>query len=318
MSRKLFICLALLTFLVPVAEGCDCGASVYGTIPDAGTPDAGEPAEPEPPVPPVFPLKEDDIVEVPVIGGRIEPCDGIEGDCDRVASASYTIQDVFQDEETGHWTINADYLYTLEKANASFESIARLFISRVAPLDTLLNQYDTSSGNADFSTNGSPSDQITANGFPFFHFESAYANESGSAYQHASTNFTVRITTIDPQAEIQSQSAAQTIEAYFKDNLGASTYLHFVSVELHPFGFMCYWQEKMIDWSDELDRGDSSFASGQGVPLAASFNTVYVIRDDVRYRCGCFANTCEATVDGVKQCLDASDPDAAPSEENCN
>ena len=317
MMRKMWLGCALMIFLLPVYEGCSCGTDDYQSIQDAGT-DVPEP-EPEVEVadPPVFPLKAGDIVEVPVIGGRIEPC-GIEGDCDRVVSASYTIQDVFQDEETGHWVLNSDYIYTLEKANATYEQIARLFISRTAPLDTLMSLNDTSSGNADFTTNGSPSDQITANGFPFFHFESEYANEANSAYQDAANNFTVRITTIDPQAEIESQSAAQTIEAYFKDNLGSNTYLHFVSVELHPFGFMCFWQEKMITWSDDLVRGDSSFASAQGVPLAASFNTVYVVRDDVRYRCSCFSNNCEATVDGVKQCLDPSDPEAAPSEDNCN
>jgi hypothetical protein len=318
MSRKALIRITIMALVSSTLTACNCSGEGFQTIQDAGPRDAGSEPEPEPPAPPVFPLKEGDIVDVPVAGGRIEPCSGIEGDCDRVVSSSYTIQDVYQDEETGHWVVNADYLYTLEKANATYEAISRLFVSRVVPLDSLMALYDTSSGNADFTTNGSPSDQINANRFPFFHFESAYANESGSAYQHAAINFQVRIITIDPEAEIQSQSAAQTIEAYFKDNLGANTYLHFVSVELHPFGFMCFWQEKMVTWSDGMERSDSSFSNADGVPLAASYNTVFVIRDEVRYRCSCFDNTCKATVDGVSQCLDASDPDAAASEENCN
>lgn len=296
---------------------CNCGGEGFQTFGDAGEPDAGPGPGPEPPAPPVFPLKEGDVLELPSVGGRIEPCGGATGDCDRVVSASYTIQDVFQEEETGHWVVNAEYLYTFEKNNTSFEAISRLFISRTVPLDTLMAESESSSGNADFTTNAAPSDQITANGFPFFHYEAAYANESGSAYQQAAANFAVRITTIDPQADINNVSAAQKIEAYFKDNLGANTYLHKVTITLHTFGFICLWDEKMVTWSDGMERNNSAL-SNTDVPLVGNIFPPSVIRDDVRYICFCSSNNCEATVDGVKQCLDFSDPDAEPSEENCN
>ncbi|MCP4502086.1 MAG: hypothetical protein GY822_19180, partial [Deltaproteobacteria bacterium] len=46
----------------------------------------------EPPPPPVFPLKQGDILVFPAIGGRIEPCPQREGSCDRAVRSTYEVQ----------------------------------------------------------------------------------------------------------------------------------------------------------------------------------------------------------------------------------
>ncbi len=307
--RNLFVISAICGALC----ACDDGGVVRDD-PDAGL-DAGIPDVDIPPDPPVFPLKAGDIVEMNV-GARTQPCNAGEGFCDRAIDASYTIESVTLNEETNRWEIEAYFNYTLKKDGTSYASISRLFWSKVAPFGELMAVEATSDGTATFYTDVPLTDEhMTANGFPFFHFESNYANTEGSAFQTASAQFTSRLRTIDAEAEIENQAAAAKFEAYFKDDLGPDVYLHKVRVEFHRFGFACAVQEQLVDWQDGMPRSQASFNNTQP-PVTNSFDNVFVRRAGTRYRCSCFSGVCQ-TVDGTNTCLDPTDPEAEASTEAC-
>lgn len=294
---------------------CDEGG--FNPIPQVDSGPEPEEDAGVPPPPPVYPLKAGDLVEVPVVGARIEPCPLGEGFCDRAISASYDITDVSLDEETNTWTVEAHYFYEMQKADTSYESIQRLFYSEVAPFGDLMAAQTSEDGDATFTTRGAPTDDMRANGFPFFHFEPEYANRPDSAFAQAADAFALRIRSIDPDANIDTQAAASRIRGYFKDTLGDPTYLHKVEVTYHPMGFLCGWDELLIGWQDTFTRTQGDFA-GADIPVAASFNTIRVVRDGVRFNCSCFTMKCTGTVDNQSVCLDPTDPEAPASAEACN
>lgn len=287
-------------------SGCNnCDDGEFNPTIDAGpppVPDAGPP-------PPVFPLKAGDVVVFNGLGGRIEPCDGAEGSCERTMKATYTINSVELDEEINRWGINADVLYELAVGNIEQPAMSRLFVSRTAPFESLVAGGAENTPDVDFTTDGAFTDEMVANNFPFFHFEAEYALQEGSAYATASDAFTARVQAIDPSAEIENQPAERKFEAYFKDELGDQPLLHKIRVSLHPFGFVCALDERTIPFTEGMGRNEGSFA-GQTIPLAAVFpGQVQLVRGDTRYTCSCFNLQCK-TVDGSNLCLDPTDPDA--------
>lgn len=301
-NAKLLIVLSLL----PIS-GCTCvDDNEFFGFPDAG-PDAGPDA---PPPPPVFPLKAGDEVKFPALGGRAEPCAGAEGSCERTMVATYTINDVELNGETNRWEIDATFLYELPVANIEAAAMGQLFLSGAAPFGTI-DANGSDSGDATFVADGAPTDGMREDRFPFFHFEAEYSTEGDSAYQVAAGEFTTRILEIDPDANIENQAAEAKIEAYFRDDLGVNTFLHKIRVDYHPFGFICGWEERLVTWDDAMNRVEGDFA-GLTIPLAAVWvDPVTLIRDDVRYRCSCFSNTCADTSDST-MCLDPADPDQDP------
>ena len=318
---RTFLLAALL--LSMTLSACQCDVGGVNEIPDAGF-DAGPP-EPDagvPPPPPIFPLKPGDVVEVPVIGARTEPCDGIAGDCDRVINASYTIVEdgdggVMLDDDSGRWRVRAEFLYTLVKASTTYEAISRLFVSKLAPFDVLMDENANQAGTGTFRTDAANTDEATANDFPFFHYEVEYANRPESAYKAAAGKFSARIRAIDPQAEIEAQPASAVLAAVFRDELGANVYLHQVEVQFHPFGIMCGYIEQVIPWTDGMARSTDEF-DGKTPPIAASFQSIRVVRDGQRYTCSCFDNLCKAFVDGETVCLDPTDPDRPATTDACS
>lgn len=288
-----------------VSAGCSPDDNFFG-FRDAGQPDAGS----EPPPPPVFPLKAGDELVFPGIGGRADGCGASEGGCDRALRATYVVKKVNLDDESNTWTINADYTYESTATAVEVAAIGQLFLVGVAPFADI-DTGGAESGNADFRTRDAPTDGINANGFPFFHFEEAYANREDSAFRQASAEFIERVQELDPDANIENQAAEAKIEAYFKDELGVNPLLHKIRVDYHPFGFMCGWDERLAIWEEGMQRSDNAF-TGTTTPLAAIFaSPVELLRDDVRYRCSCSTRLCVQRDDSTT-CLDPSDPDAAP------
>lgn len=299
-------CVALL-LAVPASPGCLCvGDETFNPFPDAGRPDAGPVAPP----PPVFPLKAGDELVFPGIGGRAEGCGSSEGGCDRALRATYVVNDVSLDESTNTWSVDADYTYEAAANVVEAAAIGQLFLSRVAPFADI-DEGGAESGTATFRTKDAPTDGINPNGFPFFHFDQAYANRDDSAFRQASATFTERILELDPEASIENQAAEAKIEAYFKDELGVNALLHKVRVDFHPFGFMCGWDERLTTWEDGMQRSENDF-TGATTPLTAIFAPpVQLLRDGVRYNCTCESRTCYDRTDQTT-CLDPSDPDADP------
>ncbi len=309
LRRPSFVTLVRVGLLlaIPAVPGCLCvGDERFFFQPDAGLPDAG----PEEPPPPVFPLKAGDELVFPGIGGRAEGCGGAEGSCDRAVRATYVVKQVSLDKASNTWTVNADYTYESTASAVDAAAIGQLFFSGVAPFADI-DAGGAESGNADFRTRDAPTDAVTPNGFPFFHFEQEYANRDDSAYRQASDDFMERILELDPEANIENQAAEGKIEAYFKDELGVNAMLHKIRVDYHPFGFMCDWQERFTTWQDTFQRTDNDF-TGTQTPLATIFAPpVELLRGDVRYRCSCSTRQCVKR-DDSSLCLDPSDPDADP------
>jgi hypothetical protein len=299
--------LTALLLLLPVSA-CPCidDTGFTGFV-DGGV-DAGPPP---PPPPPKFPLKEGDELRFPAVGGRIEPCTGgAEGSCERTMVATYVVNSVDLDEDTNKWARDADFVYELAVGNIDSGAMAQLFLSNVAPFGQL-EPGTSESDTATFSTDAAPTDSIREDRFPFFHFEQEYATQDDSAYRLASAEFAERIREIDADAQIENQAAEAKMEAYFRDDLGANTFLHKIRIDYHPFGFICGWEERMVTWSDDMDRNEGDFA-GLTIPIAAVWvDPVQLIRDDVRYNCTCGARECFDRSDR-NTCLDPRDPDADP------
>jgi hypothetical protein len=288
-------------------SGCQCiDPETFGVIPDAGTE-----VIPPGPVPPKFPLKQGDVLVFPGVGGRngTGTCAGLPGDCERTMRATYTVKSVSLGADSNRWTVKSDYLYEMAVANVDVEVIDPLFLSGTAKFT--LDAQASEDGTADFNTDGAPVDDIVENDFPFFHYESAYAGQAGSAFDVASIAFRGRIADLDAEAEIEAPPAAAKFEAYFKDDRVQPAQLHKVRVDLSPFGFMCSWEERMIPWEDDMNRAESDF-NGAEAGLTAVFSTpIRLYRDDVQYICSCTAlsKQCKLASD-QSQCLDPADPEA--------
>lgn len=328
---------------------CDCGGSGFNRLPDAGKePEEDAGSEPEPDPPPIFPMKKGDQVDVSRLGMRNEsPSCAVAGDCERVLRATYTIDaDPKLDKDTNRWVIKAHWLYDLEKDTTDNDAVSRLFISRVAPFADLNGAGDRQSSTdddpdadpSDFRSDAAPIDSIDPLGFPFFHWDPAYegctqtdAEEraeceeeaAGRPFRAAQAAFEARIQQLDPElvpAEaFSNQASVGKLEAYFRDDLGAQVMLHMVRVEMHPFGFMCTWDERMVPWVDGMARSINSF---QGVtpPLVSQVHDVAVNRDLQRYTCSCFNKDCRRfdNASGTNVCLNPADPDDDAAAEFCN
>lgn len=300
---------------------CDEGG-VTQIEPDPEPEQEPEPEPEVPPPPPVFPLKEGDKLRLTSVGGRTEPC-AVQGDCDRVIFAEFELAEAVVDEESGHWLLDASYLYRLDKAGTTLQAIEPLFLSGAAPFE-LETVGQTSGGTGSFVTDAAPTDGLNALGFPFFHFETEYANEAGSSFAVAAQGFRDRVLQIDPDANIETQAAASTIAGYFKDSLNATPQLHMVEVKYHKFGFACSWDERLITWEDGMQRTKTTF--GNSVPLTATYGAIRLIRRldgdggpvEVTFNCSCFSQTCQATIDGENRCLDPADPEAVPTAALCS
>jgi hypothetical protein len=287
-------------------SGCQCiDDRNFDQIPDAGTPDAGEPPEP-----PVFPLKAGDVLTFAAVGGRTNSCPGIEGSCDRFLKPTYTIKDVVLDSPTNTWTLNADFLYEMTSANIEATEIGELFLAKSADFVSL-KAGEAANGTALFSTNAAPVDDLTPNGFPFFHFEPAYATQEGSAYSTASAKFRERVLALDADAEIRSQAAASSFEAIFRDARSANVKEHFIRVELHPFGFMCSWDERVIPFPETATRTLADFDDTPDV-AGTIITPMTLVRGDQRFVCSCVTQQCRLISDQT-QCLNPADPNAAPA-----
>ncbi|MFZ9886716.1 MAG: hypothetical protein ACO3JL_04355 [Myxococcota bacterium] len=297
---------ALFLLSMPLVPGCACGdVGGFSGLTDPTEPDAG----PAPPPPPVFPLAPGDELVIPGLGGRTEPC-SVEGQCDRAAKATFVINDVTLDDATNTWSINADYAYEGTADAIPAAGIGQLFLSRAVPFADLAAGTQVQ-GTADFETVAAPTDALTPNGFPFFHFEEAYATRDDSAYRQAAAVFTTRILELDPDAEVENQAAEAKLEAYFKDELGVNAMLHKIRIDYHPFGFICGWDERLAAWTEGMGRNDNAF-TGTTTPLAAIFaSPVRLLRDDKRYTCSCSTRQCRDASDS-SLCLDPSDPDRGP------
>lgn len=309
-SARAVPALCMSALLAAGTLGCDEeGFNVLPEPEDAGV------VEPEVPPPPVFPLKEGDIVVFPALGGRTEPC-AVEGQCDRAARATYEINDVALNEETNRWEIEANYTYELTSSYIEAGAIAQIFLTNAAPFGDL-TEGGAESGEATFVGDAAPTDQLTANDFPFFHFEQEYATREDSSYAAARDEFETRIREIDDLAEFSNQPASRKLQSYFVDNLGVNPYLHKITVRFHPFGFVCSWEERMITYTDGDPRGEAPFAGSQ-IPLSAIwFDPSRLTRDNQEYRCTCGneSGTLPAVCrNGNNECLDPADPDAPPGE----
>lgn len=309
MSRMLrhLPCSALL--LVTTVSGCQCiDPETFGNIRDAG-----KVVEPPAPDPPVFPLKQGDVLVFPGVGGRTSGgCGAAEGGCERTLRATYTIDSVTIDSETNRWTVNADYIYEMQTANIEEGEIGPLFLYNAA--DFSLEAAQATNGTAAFNTDGAPTEELTPNDVPFFHYETAYAGLEGSAFKHAAAEFTDRIKALDPDANIDAAPASAALEAYFKDDRTQPTMLHKMRVDFHPFGFMCQWDERLIPWQDDMQRNETDF-NGVTAGLTAVFaSPIRLVRGSDTFICNCstLGKLCKLQTD-MTQCLDPADPDAAPS-----
>ncbi len=284
-------------------------------------PDAEAAPEEDLEPPPPFPLRPGDVVVYPSIGGRTGSCAGDEGSCDRVIKATYTIQDVVLDEDSNRWRVDADYIYEMMVSKVSYTDISALFLSSAASFQTL-EQGEAESDGATFKTDGVFTDKLKANQFPFFHWEGEAATEEGSIFTESAKSFKERILELDESANIDSQAAALKFESYFVDDRLGTEHLHLIRVDLHPMGFVCGWDERLREWTDDLSRNAASFGQQTTtIPYAVVFNNVQITRDGELYICNCESEFKPARCEMLSNrdmCLPTdpeSDPVACPQHE---
>ena len=294
--------------------GCQCVPDI-GFVPRLD--DAG-PDVPPPPPPPIFPLKDGDILSFPAVQGRTEPCTP-EGACQRAVTMTFTINDAEVNSSTGFFEIDADFLYQVPDTGESTvpaNNLSQLFTVTRVPFE--LATGASSADTATFTTDAPPIAGLQENDFPFFHFETEYATQPGSPYQNASGEFRDFILDLDPEANIENQAAEGKFEAYFRDDRGGGApMLHYIRVDLHPFGFVCGFNELLVPFVDGSQRNQSSIDAAGTPPLAGSMSVpIRLTRDDTRYICSCGnlnSRFCRS-LDDQTQCLDPGNPDAAPSD----
>jgi hypothetical protein len=294
-----------------VVSGCDCQINDdnFTRFEDAGfpEPDAGPP-------PPVFPLKVGDQLTIPQFGGRVDTCaaGSTEGACDRNVTASWRINKVERNDNE-RWEITADVVYTGLVDTIEPAAISRLALENAAEFGSISTSSSVSATNALFTTDVPANVDPVAfgpNNFPFFQGDNDLNDgDDGSVFNGAAAEFAEAITGLDPDAQVETQLGAGKFEAYFKDELNGPVSLHKLAVQVHPMGFVCGWDEALIPYTEGMQRSQSSFRN-LTPPLTASFFQPRLRRDDVDYQCSCFSLTCR----NGSQCLDPTDPDAAPSD----
>lgn len=290
--------------LLTLLSGCQCNLNNInlGEIKDAGflPHDAG-------PTPPKFPLKVGDEVVFPALGGRTADCPGSStpGDCQRSINADYTVRSTALDEGNNRWTITADAVYQGTDDFITAASIDPLVMANVAPFSAVTTGTPSSAPGSAFTTDTPATDELTANGFPFFQ----YASGDAQVFETSGQAFCDRYTTLDAQANCRFQNASQQMTVYYKDSAGGGgAKLHKVQAEYHNMGLICGWDEEMIPFIDGTTaRNQSDFNVVQTPDVAAIFFQPHVIRDGTTYQCDCFSQQCSAN----GNCLNV-DPDIDP------
>ena len=289
--------------------GCQCiNDDNFSKLTDAGfdEPDAGPP-------PPVFPLKAGDVLTTPAVGGRVNSCEagGTNGDCDRVVKATYEIKAVELNNDN-RWEITADVLYEGLVDRIPASALSRLALENAADFAEITQASPVTALDAVFTTDRAPrlDAEYRANNFPFFQGENDINDgDEGEVFEAAAAEFRAAILGIDEDAEVETQVSVGKLEAFFKDDLNGPVSVHKLLVEVHPMGFVCGWDEILVPYVDDVStpRNQSVF-NVENPPLTATFIPPTLFRDGVTYQCSCFNATCRSGAN----CLDPTDPDAAP------
>lgn len=300
---------ALLTaaFLGSVAvNGCQCiDDNNLGNIPE-------EEVEvvPPPPPPPTFPLKAGDQLVLNPIGGRTDQ--DANGGSDFAIRATWQIKGVALNADN-RWEITSDALYEQSGTPAiSAGAISRLAIENIADFPAIERAGSVTALGAVFKTDRAPAVDpgYTPNHFPFFQ-SSLEGNDGddGEVFNEAATAFRETMLALDADAKVDTQIAVGRFEAFFRDDLNGPPMLHKMRVDVHPFGFVCGWDEILIPFTEGMVRGQAPFTAAGTPPLAAiNFGIPQLTRGGTTYNCSCFQGTCRSGT----TCLNPVDPDAAP------
>lgn len=301
---------AALLGIVSVA-GCQC-------IDDTNLnsrPDAGVEEEEPPPAPPVFPLKAGDSLVLTPIGGRTD--EDQNGGSDFAIKITWVIKGVALNADN-RWEVTADALYEQNGTPAILATaLSRLALENVADFAAIAGGSVTAR-DAVFRTDRAPAvdSSYTPNHFPFF--QGSLDGEDGdddTVFNEAAAEFREAIVALDAEAQVDTQIAVGRFEAYFRDDLNGPPTLHKLRADVHPFGFMCGWDEILIPFTDGMPRSQTPFTTAGTPPLAAINFTAQLTRDGDTYSCGCFNGTCQRNQQPgePRLCLDPTNPDAAPS-----
>jgi hypothetical protein len=274
-------------------------------------PEKEEEEEEEEPPPPVFPLKEGDSLLMVPIGGRTD--EDANGGSDFAARITWQVNSVALNDDN-RWEVTADALYEQAGVPAiPATAISRLALENVADFPALENGSITAR-DAIFRTDRAPSvdSGYRPNHFPFFQGGlDGNDGDDGEVFNAGAAEFREAMLALDAEAEVDTQISVGKMEAFFRDDLNGPPMLHKLSVQVHPFGFMCGWDEVLIPFTEGMPRSQAPFGTVTIPPLAAiNFGIPQLIRDGVSYSCSCFAGTCRSAANNT--CLDPVDPDAAP------
>lgn len=274
-------------------------------------PDAGVEEEEVPPPPPVFPLKAGDQIVMTPIGGRTD--EDPNGGSDFAIKGTWQIKSVALDAGN-RWEVTADALYEQAGTPAiPATALSRLALENVADF-AAIEGGSVTARDAVFKTDRAPAvdSSYTPNHFPFFQGSLDGADGNGdddAVFNEAATDFREAIVALDAEAEVDTQIAVGRFEAFFRDDLNGPPMLHKIRADVHPFGFVCGWDEVLIPFTEGMARSQAPFTAAGTPPLAAiNFGIPQLIRGGVTYNCSCFQGTCAA----AGQCLDPKDPNAAP------
>jgi hypothetical protein len=272
-------------------------------------PDAGVEEEDDPPPPPVFPLKAGDRLVLNPIGGRTD--EDANGGSDFAIKVTWEI-DAVRLNDDNRWEVTADALYELAGTPAiPATALSRLALENAADFAEIERAPITAQG-ARFFTDRAPAldSSYTPNHFPFFQGSlDANDGDDGAVFDEAAADFQEAILALDAEAQVDTQVAVGRFEAFFRDDLNGPPMLHKIRADVHPFGFMCGWDEILIPFADGMQRSQAPFTAAGTPPLAAiNFGIPQLTRDGVTYNCSCFSRTCSAQ----GQCLNPADPGAEP------
>jgi hypothetical protein len=274
-------------------------------------PDAGVEEEVEPPPPPVFPLKAGDQIVLTPIGGRTD--EDANGGSDFAIKITWLVKSVGLNA-ANRWEVTADALYEQNGTPAiPATALSRLALENVADF-AAIERAPITARDAVFKTDRAPSldSGYTPNHFPFFQASlDANDGDDDTVFNEAAAGFREAILALDAEARIDTQVAVGRFEAFFRDDLNGPPMLHKLRADVHPFGFMCGWDEILIPFEEGMERSQSPFTAAGTPPLAAINFTAQLTREGVTYNCGCFNGTCRSS--GANPlCLDPTNPDAAP------
>lgn len=291
------------------ASGCQCITDTgIGVIPDE--PDAGLDEEI---VPPVFPLKAGDELELLPFGGRTD--DDVNGGSDFAVQANFVINSVALNADK-RWEVNADVLYEVAGTpTVTAAAISRLALENAAPFAAVEANSSNSALGAIFTTDVAPAldgANFKSNNFPFFQGGvEGNDGDDGEVFNEAAAEFRETFLALDEEAQVDTQISVGKFEVYFRDDLGGPPMLHNIKAEVHPMGFMCGWTEVLVPFVEGSGRNQAAIQAGGTAPLSGIFaGSPRLTRDDVTYTCSCFSGQCRSS---DNKCLDPLKPDAEPA-----